>query len=84
MSKEIKVLHEQLDHSSRQKDSLIVQLQQALMLLTQQQYSKILNIRTATGEEDEDVAEKCEETTTVVGEESVAAELVQNGADLLQ
>ena len=45
MNKEMKDLREQLDHSSRQKDSLIVQLQQTLMLITQQQYSKMLNIR---------------------------------------
>ena len=45
MNKEMKNLREQLDHSSRQKDALIVQLQQTLMLITQQQYSKMLNIR---------------------------------------
>ena len=41
----MKDLRAQLDHSARQKDSLIVQLQQTLMLITQQQYSKMLNIR---------------------------------------
>lgn len=45
-------LREELAQSSRQKDSLIVQLQQTLVLLTQQHYSKLFKSEEGAGAEE--------------------------------
>ena len=42
MRGEMTQLRSELNQSSRQKDALIVQLQQTLVLLTQQQYQRML------------------------------------------
>jgi len=42
MTKEMRQLHEEINQSTRQRDTLIVQLQQTLMLLSQQQYQKMM------------------------------------------
>lgn len=42
LKNDINSLKEELAQSSRQKDSLIIQLQQTLVLLTQQQYQRML------------------------------------------
>lgn len=42
MTEEIKSLRQELNQATHQRDTLIIQLQQTLMLLSQQQYQKIL------------------------------------------
>ena len=68
MGKELKGLREELEHSTRQKDQLIVQLQQTLVLLTQQHYQKILK---------PDISPETSTNTETI--ETEEAELVENG-----
>jgi len=79
MSNEIKTLREALEHSSRQKDSLIVQLQQTLVLLTQQHYQKMM--KPTTTDTTPTVTASVTEAEAVT---TVEAELVTNGELLTQ
>ncbi|XP_065644456.1 uncharacterized protein LOC100197387 isoform X4 [Hydra vulgaris] len=51
MREELRDLRNELNQSTRQKDALIVQLQQTLVLLTQQQYQRMLKPAEITGQD---------------------------------
>ena len=51
MRDELRDLRNELNQSTRQKDALIVQLQQTLVLLTQQQYQRMLKPTELSGQD---------------------------------